>query len=110
MLHTPFMSKVSVSPSLPVLPGISPTGFQSKALEGLVFPVQVPRAGEPDVMRGKLMRWVDPLLLRAEAHGCDVPPPLHWGVGPGQTVSLPLLSFSVWLFFFLSLVVENPFG
>lgn len=54
-MHTPFKSKVSVSPSLPVLPGISPTGFQSKALEGLVFPVQVPRAGEPDVMRGKLM-------------------------------------------------------
>lgn len=45
------------------------------------------------------MRWVDPLLLRAEAHGCDV---LRHCTGEGSRpdcVSAALLSFSVWLFF-----------
>ena len=48
----------SVSYSLLALPNVSPANFQSQTLWGLIFSVQNPHAGEPDVGLGPLTPWV----------------------------------------------------
>ena len=49
-VRVPFKSRVRVSYSSPALLDTSPAGFQTQMLLwGLIFLVQVPRAGVPDV-------------------------------------------------------------
>ena len=79
---------------------ISPTGFQSQMLWGLVFLVQIPWTGEPDVGLRLLTCPGGPSQL-----GC----PSHlWIAMWGLWVLTRLhLCSSLCGFFFISLVVEN---
>ena len=61
ILCVPFKSGVSISHSLLALLKVSPTGLQSQTFWGLVFSVQDPRAGEPDVGLEPLAPWGEPL-------------------------------------------------
>ena len=67
ILCVPLKSKVSISPSSLGLPKLSPAGLQSQMLWGLVFLVQDPWAGTPDV-------GLRPLTLVGE--------PLQWNYSP----------------------------
>ena len=49
ILCSPFKSEVSISSSRLGLLKLSPAGLQSQMLWGLIFPVQDPQAGEPDM-------------------------------------------------------------
>ena len=77
-LHKLFKNRASVSHSLPSLPDVSPAGFQSQTLRELVFPVQVPQAGEPKVGLGPLTpqrrtpRWSSLPLLWVAVPGCGI--------------------------------------
>ena len=94
-VHEPFKSEVTVSYSPLVLLDIRPIGFQSQIFGGLIFPVQVPRVGGPDV-------GLKPLASQEEAP-CLWYLPCLWvtvlGWGFGETTSLPLLPVSVWPFY-----------
>lgn len=59
-MQVPFKSGVLVTYSPPALLDVSPFGFQSQTLWGLIFPVQIPWSGEPPVWDS------DPLLLKED--------------------------------------------
>ena len=63
ILCAPFNGGVSVSYGPLGLLYVSPTDLQSQMLWGLIFPVQDPWAGEPDMVLGLLVPWGEPLQL-----------------------------------------------
>ena len=76
-VHMPFKSRVSFSYSPLALSEVSPTGCQSQMLWWLIFPLQVPQAGEPDF-------GLRPMLVWEDFHNCDIPPTCGlqcWGCG-----------------------------
>ena len=61
ILFAPFKSDTSISPRPVGLPKLSPTGLQSQMLWGIIFLVQDPQAGEPNVGLRTLTPLGEPL-------------------------------------------------
>ena len=61
ILCAPFKSEVSISSNSLGLSKVSPTGLQSQMLWGLIFLVQNPQAGEPDMGLSPLTPLGEPL-------------------------------------------------
>ena len=105
ILCVPFKCGVFVSYRPLALPNISPTGFQSQMFWRLVFLMQDPWVGDPNVGLGHIAPWKGPLWLCYSS--------CLWVTDPGVWV---LTVPHYWHFcsshcgsFFMSLVVENPF-
>ena len=92
ILCTPFKNEVSVSPSPVGLLILSPAGLKSQMFWELIFPVQGPQAGEPDVGLRTLTAVGEPLQ-------CNYPPVVGHppgGKGPDYIASPPFLPVLLW--------------